>query len=104
MKFPKYNNADISSQSPSLNPWFITGFSDAESCFTVTVWKDSKTSLGWRVNAQFLIGLHKKDEELLKLIQAYFGEIGRCGKFAKDAYVFRVNSIKQIVDIILQNF
>jgi len=52
------------------------------------------------VCAEFLIGLHKKDVGLLSEIQAYLGGIGRIGKFAKDAYALRVNTIGHMVKII----
>ena len=38
--------------------------------------------------------------ELLRLIQANLGGIGRIGKFAKDAYALRVNTISQMVKIV----
>ena len=38
--------------------------------------KVSHHKTGFRVELSFSIGLHKKDEELLKLIQGYFGGIG----------------------------
>ncbi len=56
------------------------------------------------MGAKFLIGLHKKDEDLLKLIRTYFWDTGRLGKFAQDAYAFRVSSIAQIVQHIIPHF
>jgi hypothetical protein len=32
-----------------LNPWFITGFTDAEGTFTVVITKDIKRKIGWRI-------------------------------------------------------
>jgi hypothetical protein len=52
------------------------------------------------VGAEFLIGLHKKDVELLRLIQANLGGIGRIDKFAKDAYALRVNTLSQMKMVI----
>jgi hypothetical protein len=46
-----------------LNPWFVTGVTDAEGCFNVTVTKSSG-SVGWRVQARFIIELHVKDIDL----------------------------------------
>ena len=95
------NSAHRVGPKPSkLSPWFITGFTDAEGCFSISIYKDSTRPIGWRVCAEFLIGLHKRDERLLREIQAYLGGIGRIGKFAKDAYALRVNTIGQIIKII----
>ena len=35
-----------------LNPWFITGFTDAEGTFTIMMDKNNKRTLGWRVQAK----------------------------------------------------
>lgn len=66
----------------------------------LSLYKDYTRPLGWRVCAEFLIGLHKRDVELLREIQAHLGGIGRIGKFAKDAYALRVNTIGQMLKII----
>jgi len=47
--------------SEAPHPWFITGFSDAESCFSINIRKNKEFKSGWRVEAHFYIGLHKKD-------------------------------------------
>jgi hypothetical protein len=57
----------------SLNPYYVTGFSDAESSFTVTIHKNSELRTGWGVKACFKISLHSKDLALLKLIHLFFG-------------------------------
>jgi len=41
----------------SLHPYFVTGFSDAESSFCVKVVKDKKSKLGYSVKLVFQIGL-----------------------------------------------
>jgi hypothetical protein len=61
-------------------PWFISGFTDAEGCFLVIVRKSLKSKLGWQIGANFTINLHARDLDLLKLIQAYFDGVGRIGK------------------------
>nr|ATI20236.1 LAGLIDADG endonuclease [Juglanconis oblonga]ATI20395.1 LAGLIDADG endonuclease [Juglanconis oblonga] len=96
----KYSASGVGPKPSNLSPWFITGFTDAEGCFSITVYKDSTRPLGWRVCAEFLIGLHKRDVDLLREIQAHLGGIGRIGKFAKDAYALRVNTIGQMLNII----
>jgi len=69
-RFYTENNSNM------LNPWFITGFADAESTFNIFVQPrvDSKTN--WRVKAIFAIGLHKKDIAILENIQSWLG-VGR---------------------------
>lgn len=63
-----------------LNPWFVTGFIDAEGSFTVLVVKDSKRKLGWRVECRFQLGIHERDLPLLQQIREFFGGIGNIYK------------------------
>lgn len=73
------SNTNCSSKdSPilSVNPWFITGFCDAESSFNIMLSKSSSTLTGWRVQVRFIIELNAKDELLLRSIQSYFNNIG----------------------------
>nr|YP_010608758.1 hypothetical protein PNX16_mgp013 [Drechslerella dactyloides]WAN89838.1 hypothetical protein [Drechslerella dactyloides] len=51
-----------------LNPWFITGFCDGENSFIISIYKDTKSKLGWSIILRFQINLHKKDQNLLNNI------------------------------------
>lgn len=53
-----------------INPWFLTGFSDAESSFVIQINKNKKGT--WQVQTVFVIELHSKDLYLLKQIQTFF--------------------------------
>lgn len=87
-------------------PWFISGFADAEGTFVIIVRKNTKYRLGWKVEAVFRIGLHKRDLDLLKQIQAYFGGVGSIVKQAcwEDIYAYRVSSLKHLLNNILPHF
>lgn len=37
------------SSTPTINPWFITGFVDGEGSFMVQIVKNNKLKLGWRI-------------------------------------------------------
>ena len=52
----------------------------------------------------FQIGLHKKDLELLKLIQAFFGGIGVISTSPNYMCAFKVTSLKQILNKIIPHF
>jgi hypothetical protein len=47
--------------------------------------------------------LHKKDEELLKLIQSYFG-CGNIYKDGEDSLVLKIVDIKQIINTLITHF
>ena len=65
------------SSNDTLDPWFITGFADAESSFSVSCYKNNKLKIGWELQPAFSIGLHLKDLGLLLKIKSFFNEVGR---------------------------
>ncbi len=60
-------------KSNDLNPNFVTGFCDGESCFSLMISKNPKHTLGWSVKLVFSIHLHSKEISILYLIQRFFG-------------------------------
>jgi len=85
-----------------VNPWFLTGFADAESSFIVSIYKDAKSKLKWRVSIYFSIHIHNKDLPLLKLIQKTLG-VGKVRKNSKTTAVFRVDNLQDL-DTIITHF
>ena len=85
-----------------LNPWFITGFTDAEGSFIISIYKDEKSKLKWRVSAYFSIHVHEKDLPLLELIQKTLG-VGIVRKNNENTVLFRVSDIKEL-EIIVNHF
>jgi hypothetical protein len=59
-----------------LNPWFITGFTDGEGSFSLSVRDIDKDTKKGRVLYVFSIILHEKDEGILKSIQSTSVKIG----------------------------
>lgn len=49
-----------------LNPNLLTGFIDGEGCFHISIVKDEKLKIGWRVRPHFQIGLHLKNIVLME--------------------------------------
>jgi len=103
--------------SVALNPWFVTGFSDAEACFRVSVIKNKNykpgsvgeegtkggrgrlTSLPLSVRLYFQIGLHRKDEDILELIRLKLGA-GKIYRSRSDSSDLQVSSFKDIGAVI----
>ena len=98
------DNANYSSNcnNNKLNPYWITGFSDAESSFSIKFIKSSSYKLGWRLQPQFQIKLHARDYVVLKSIQNFF----RVGSINKDrnTLVYTVKTPKELVDVIIPHF
>ena len=89
------------SSNDTLDPWFITGFTDAEGCFSFSL-LNSKNN--WKLVFRFHIGLHKKDLIILEAIKAEFkaGKI-YIQKTRNHAY-FVVQSIETLKNIIIPYF
>ena len=93
-----------------LNPWFITGFADAESSFRLNIYKSKNVKIGWSVIPTFSIELHGKDKLLLESIKSYFSsgfagnKVGGISINKRDGQlVYSVNSIKELA-IIVKHF
>lgn len=56
----------------NLSPWFVTGLTDAEGSFTVSVRKTTNSNRPWGVQNRFQIGLHLRDINLLVQLQFFF--------------------------------
>ena len=87
--------------SNQLNPWFITGFADAESTFNILVQPRSDSKTKWRVKAIFAIGLNNKDLAILENIKTWFG-VGQIYSSGTKVY-YRVESFKDL-QVIIDHF
>jgi hypothetical protein len=87
---------------PKLNPWFVTGFSDAEGCFSISIYFDSKMKTKWRVSPVFIIKLHIKDIAILEEIKYTLG-VGKIRKYGTKSVQYVVESIKDL-QVIVDHF
>lgn len=96
------NTLDLAFNS-ELVDWFITGFVDAEGCFSVAIRKRSKSS-SWYSEARFSISLPKNDVKVLQMIQTYFGGRGSIVNHGKESIQYVIASIDQITEVVLPHF
>jgi len=89
-------------QPASMNPWFLTGFTDAEGSFSILIQPNSGYKTNWRIKAIFSIGLHQKDTAILEKIQSFLG-VGKIHKHGKNSVQYRVESIKDL-QVIVDHF
>lgn len=87
---------------PKLDPNWVTGFVDAEGCFTVVV--GILDSLRRKVRISFEISLHEKDKEILEKIRSFFGVGAIYSRPDKKICVYRVTNINYINDVIIPHF
>lgn len=90
-----YRKRYFSTESQNkLHPWFITGFTDGEGCFSILVTPNHELEIGWRVQVIFSIELHEKDFVLLEYIKTAFNGVGRISNPRKGFVRYKVASIK----------
>lgn len=92
-----------STREGKLNPYYLTGFTDGDGCFTVTVRKSPSNKIGWRVVCCFQIGLAIEDKDLLEKIQATWG-VGDIVKPVVNVLHYRVTNIQDLINVIIPHF
>ena len=96
---PRINVAEF-----PLSPYWVTGFADAESSFSLKLSKKSTLKSGWTVVPEFRIELHYRDILLLRRIKYYFG-IGIISEYeSSNKVVYSVQSLRDIVNVIIPHF
>ena len=94
------NNYQSKSKSKEINPYWITGFIDAEGCFSVIIEISDKTK--WKIKTSFEINLHIKDVEILYKIKSFFFCVGAVYlKTNKNIAVFRFTNSDILRNIII---
>ncbi len=89
----------------TINPYWITGFADAESSFVIKISKRIR-KFPWNIIPTFTIELHERDISLLIKIKEYFG-VGtiikrvRNGKYSA---IYLVQSLNDLVKKIIPHF
>ena len=84
------------------DPYWLSGFTSAEGCFWVYIFKSTSTKTGKGVNLIFTIAQHVRDEQLLKSLIEYLG----CGKIYlyKEGVHFRVTKYSDLSGNIIPFF
>jgi len=102
-QFKIYFSTLQSDKIVQLDPYWVTGFTDAEGAFTIVIDKVQKRKLGWRIQSKFQICLHVRDLPLLLKIQQFFWGIGSVS-VSGDLAFYSVSSVKDLVNIIVPHF
>ena len=89
----------IDERFAQVDPWFITGFTDAEGCFMCNMVKKPKYKAGWEIQSVFQIKLHVKDFPVILGIQHNLGNIGTVHN-SQSTCTFRVRKLKEIIELI----
>ncbi len=103
------NQTRADNQQGRLNPWYIVGFTDGEGCFSISIFKNSTTKLGYQVFPEFVLTQGAKSVNLLEEIQSYFdcGQIyenRRSDNHRENLHRYCVRSIRDIQEKIIPFF
>ncbi len=96
-------------QQERLDASWISGFTDGEGCFHVSINRIPKMSLGWQVLPEFRIVQHEKNEDVLFKIKDYFNfgdvKINRTDHHGtrKEFRVRGLENLNKIVDFFNNN-
>ena len=93
---------NFSTNVDKLDPNWVTGFVDAEGCFSISV--DIPNCLIWKVKASFEINLHEKDKDILYKIKSFFGVGVVYHRRDRKKYVYTVTNLNNIKDVIIPHF
>jgi len=98
--FSTFRKAEI---RKSVYPNWITGFTDAEGSFIVSVFKRSD-SKNWQICPSFQLGLHSKDISVLHELKDFFG-VGLINtRSKKNVTSFTVTKNSDLTDVIIPHF
>jgi len=70
--------ADNQQERPGFAEW-VVGFVDGEGCFSVPLFRNHKTTLGWQVQPSFIVVQGERSVDVLHRLERFFkcGQVGR---------------------------
>lgn len=92
----------LSNSDSGINPWFITGFTDGEGCFYLSVVKSNAYKTGWHIKISYEIHIHKKDQILLEQIQKFMN-VGNIYSYSSTSIKYSVTSMTDL-EVIIEHF
>ena len=100
------NTNNLTKYESKLSPYWVTGFSDAESTFSVKIIKDNARFMGLRILPVFSIELHIRDIEVLKKIKQFFdvGSLTVRIRNGKPTGIYSVQSLSDLTKVIIPHF
>lgn len=104
----KVSTADNQQERLKTEGW-ISGYTDGEGCFTVSIVRNKRSRFGWQIFPEFVITQGEKSLESLEFVQKWFG----CGNIFvnkrydnhnENLYRYCVRSIKDLAEKVIPFF
>ena len=67
------SHAGLSWKDPAALAEYISGYTDGEGCFSVSIWRRPRLYVGWEARPSFSVCQKQGKGNVLKLIRDYFG-------------------------------
>ena len=97
-------NAAYGVSIDALDPWYVTGLTEGEGCFCVSLALRAKMKTGLEVRPSFSLSLNEKDLGLLEELRAYF-ECGWIRESKSDrTFKYESRSTPELVEYIVPHF
>lgn len=96
------HNNRYSTNGDKLDPRWVTGFVDAEGCFSIII--EISEPFKWKVRTSFEINLHEKDADILYKIKSFFGVGAIYNRSDRKKSVYRVTNVNYLNEIIIPHF
>jgi LAGLIDADG endonuclease len=86
-------------QQERLDPKWVVGFSDGESCFRVSINRQPRMTTGWQVLPEFRVVQSAKDEAILNRLQQFFnaGSVVVNHDTRKELRIRKLDDLKRVV-------
>lgn len=92
------------SQINLLNPQWITGFTDAEGSFIISISRDKTKKLGFVITCAFMIGLNTTDKLIIEHIKNYFGVGEIYNHSTENICRYKVSNFSDLYNVIIPHF
>jgi LAGLIDADG endonuclease len=101
---PRSRNWDAYGAAVRLDPWFVTGLTEGEGCFCISLAIRPKLRVGLEARPSFSLSLNERDRELLGELQAFF-ECGWIRESRSDrTFKYEVRSAPELTERIVPHF
>ena len=101
---PRNKEMDAYEVRSTLDPWYVTGLTEGEGCFCVSLAVRAKMRVGLEARPSYSLSLNEKDHELLTGLKEFF-ECGWIRESRGDrTFKYEVRSVADLADRIVPHF
>ena len=101
---PHNKELDVYEARSTLGPWYVTGLTEGEGCFCVSLAVRAKMKVGLEARPSYSLSLNERDRDLLTELKEFF-ECGWIRASRGDrTFKYEVRSVRELADRIVPHF